>query len=175
MWRWPAKSTYEPFYRSVSSSAWVWFAGMQKVKSPDKVWLYWQLDRNKAYLYLSVAFIQMLKVCWPPTSRIWIPVSNCIAGYYARGSTAHILGTCGGPCQPQTTRKCVFHRHWCRYCFRWWDQVRFDRLHVAGWWYQLRSHTIDHGSKTFELCWIQNGSSHKFGMWLSADWKWAYD
>lgn len=76
---------------------------------------------NMTYLYLSVAFIQMLKVRLEPRKcpmgRNFLLI--VLVGHYSRCCPSCYLGYGHGSRQLQDPHERFDHRHWCRHCFIW--------------------------------------------------------
>lgn len=68
---------------------------------------------NVTYLYLSVAFIQMLKVSAYLAIRLQNIPGADRSGYYSRRCALRNLGYGYGPCQLQSPDERQHHRAWC--------------------------------------------------------------
>jgi hypothetical protein len=89
---------------------------------------------NQAYLYLSVAFIQMLKVC-----KVYMATRRLLTfvGHHARRCPHHHLGSWCCARQPQDTRKHLLHRYRCRHRLNGRDPIRHDRFPLPGRRYRI--------------------------------------
>lgn len=75
---------------------------------------------NQAYLYLSVAFIQMLKVRRIPFTSSAFPATHSHSpGHHARCRPRRHLESGSLPGQPQDSWKRLVHRGWCCDCIPW--------------------------------------------------------
>lgn len=82
---------------------------------------------NMTYLYLSVAFIQMLKVRPKPDSqpvmifvgRVALTMSFFLTGYHPRCCSVRYLGHGYGSCQLQGPHERLDHCSRCCYCLVW--------------------------------------------------------
>lgn len=87
---------------------------------------------NFAYLYLSVSFIQMLKVSRPrlnlSTGRVRIS-NRQVLGHQCCRHTSCYLGLRHGCPEPQQVAQCVRHCRWCCYRLLWRAQVRRPRIY----------------------------------------------
>lgn len=91
---------------------------------------------NLVYLYLSVSFIQMLKVRSPnrpnrESCMFWtfwpMPIS---LGYQLRCHPDCYLGSWCRSCPPGDSRKCVRYRCRSYYCFYRRNKIQFDWVHL---------------------------------------------
>src|SRR2546423_5034946 len=113
--------------------------GRKKVKMTGRVYLrailpigfFFSLSLicgNKAYLYLSVAFIQMLKVELFHTRNQGV-VDSFTGNYSSRRAFSH-LGSRTCPPQLENARQRFLHRHWRHDCNVWGNRLRSDWLPV---------------------------------------------
>ena len=105
---------------------------------------------NQAYLYLSVAFIQMLKV----------RKLNCklILGDDARCSSRHNLGHENGTSQPESSRERFVYCRRNHRCFIRGNCICIHRVCLPSVHDHLREYPTLYGSKTIILTRIQDGS-----------------
>lgn len=89
---------------------------------------------NKAYLYLSVAFIQMLKVKSSYNIVKICSIAYHMKGHYARRSSSCYLvpGSCST--ELENAGKCLIHCDWCHPCLFRRDHVRLDWFHISSHW-----------------------------------------
>ena len=116
---------------------------------------------NLTYLHLSVAFIQMLKVPFPPPVKdpsFALLTSSLYSGHHARrrSDSWRILRRRKSRLQKVPQR--LLHRHRHRHCLYWRNQIRLHRLPLPARRHRLRSHSPSHGPTPVILCRIQNGS-----------------
>jgi hypothetical protein len=99
---------------------------------------------NQAYLYLSVAFIQMLKVRRDKDRNIQRH-QLMLTGYYSRRCPPRDLGHGNCARQPQSSRQRLLHRPRCRHCVIRRAPVRHGRFPLPGCRYCVRGYPSGHG------------------------------
>jgi len=115
---------------------------------------------NVTYLYLSVAFIQMLKVGHPraaaPARSLSSP-NMPVTGHDPRCRPLGKLVLRSRPAQPQGVPERLRHRLWCHPRLHRRDQIRAGRRSLSDRWHRLRGPSLDHGPEAAELGRLQDG------------------
>ena len=118
---------------------------------------------NLTYLYLSVAFIQMLKVCEWFLQVETIDVLMVITGYDTRCSSTYRMGHGNSQSRYESPLQRVLHSPWHHHCLSWRSKVRPYRSHLSAWRHIVRSNQTCYGGTTAQLRRVQDGS---FGLAL---------
>lgn len=98
---------------------------------------------NAAYLFLSVAFIQMLKARYDASTEK--TSTNLSPGYYSRRRPTYHLGPRHAAPEPPHPRKRFRHRRRRHDRIARRDQVCHDWIRLPDCWRLLRSHSSGHG------------------------------
>ena len=131
--------------------------GRKKVKMTGRVYLraivpigfFFSLSLicgNVTYLYLSVAFIQMLKVSL--TVLVEEMTANSELGYDSRRRSLLLLGFRHGSAEYEKAGQRVLHCLGSDNCVLRRDPLRFGRVSLPGWRCHFRGHSSHYGRKT---------------------------
>lgn len=116
---------------------------------------------NVTYLYLSVAFIQMLKASQVIKGHEK-PASNCSTGNYPSSRPSYKMDSRPCPTKPQNPGKRLIHRYWSHGCLVRRDRFRPRRVPLPAGRRHFRSNPAGNGRASPELCRIQDGSPSFF-------------
>ena len=112
---------------------------------------------NLTYLYLSVAFIQMLKVCGHSLSIVlWWNLTPSL-GHHTCCSPPCRMGFRRKQTQRQSLLQRLLYCYRCHHRFHWRDQIRPPRVPLSTWRNCLRSDPLGDGRAAPKFCRVQDG------------------